>query len=162
MKSTQTGGEDAASPRFVADNMLGRLARWLRLMGYDTLYAREAEDAEIISLSISEDRIILTRDRQLTLRRGARAFYIPEIMLEKQLKLVSSKFGLHFREDSMRCGVCNGLLGVTDRQAVKGRVPDGVYQRNELFHECVSCGHVYWRGTHWTRIRAVIGRAEHA
>lgn len=131
-------------------------------MGYDTIYVREAGDAEIVSLSTSDDRIILTRDRQLTLRKGVRAFYISEILLERQLRIVSDEFCLHFSEDSMRCGVCNGLLRIADRQAVKERVPDGVRERNDLFYECVSCGHVYWRGTHWTKIKALIGRVEHA
>ncbi len=145
--------------RFIADNMLGRLARWLRIMGYDTVYVRSGEDSEIIRISESENRVILTRDRQMMMRRGVNAFFIEEIQTEKQLDSVTARFNLPFREDAMRCSFCNGQLHRRGKEELKDIVPEGVFERNELFYQCTSCMKVYWRGSHWKRIEQVIERA---
>lgn len=138
--------------------MLGRLARWLRMMGYDTLYVREGVDSDIAKLSKDQKRTILTRDRELAGRRGVSSFYIPEILLERQLALVSKRFGLRFSEETMRCSECNGPLAMKEKRLVKGQVPDGVYEKNSIFYACGGCGKLYWKGTHWSRISQLIDK----
>lgn len=147
---------DRKDLRFVADNMLGKLARWLRMMGYDTLYMISGDDEDITKITASEGRILLTRDRQLTMRKGVSSFYVDEIELEKQLKSVSSEFGLTFSEKSMRCSDCNGELMTIDRELVNGAVPEGVFERNQTFYKCGMCGKIYWKGSHWKRIMDVM------
>lgn len=152
-----SGLQERKEKKFIADNMLGRLARWLRMMGYDTLYVANGEDKEITRIAGSENRILLTRDRQLASRKGINSLYVEEIELEKQLKSVSNAFGLTFREETMRCSECNGELNAEERNSVRGLVPDGVYERNELFYRCGLCGKIYWKGSHWKRIKEVMG-----
>ena len=142
--------------RFVADNMLGKLARWLRMMGYDTLYTVDEDDAEITRLAASEDRLLLTRDRQLIMRKGVSAYYVEDIELEIHLKSVSTEFGLNFDEERMRCSDCNGELLKVDRESVDGAVPEGVFERNQTFYRCGQCGKIYWKGSHWKRILDVL------
>ncbi len=144
--------------RFVADNMLGRLARWLRMMGYDTLYVKSGDDREIADISAREGRVLLTRDRQLTLRKGVIALYIGEVDLEKQLEHVAREFSLSFREKEMRCSDCNGVLRDAAPDEVRSHVPDGVLGRNDRFCICTSCSKIYWRGSHWNRIADVASR----
>lgn len=136
--------------------MLGRLARWLRMMGYDTLYAREEDDSTIVELSSSQRRIILTRDRQLTLRKGVDALFVSDSKLEAQMSQVAEVYSLHFREDLMRCSECNGSLVKAAGEELRDLVPDGVLSRFSDFQRCSACGKVYWKGSHWERILAVL------
>lgn len=144
---------------FVADNMLGRLAGWLRIFGCDTLYVKSGDDSDIARIAESEERIVLTRDKQLVKRRGISAYYVDDIRPVEQLKLVVHRFNLRFEEERMRCSRCNGTLRIKKREEVGPIVPDGVLERNESFYMCSSCGRVYWKGSHWNRIREVVEKA---
>lgn len=161
---TETGTEGLAGKTegkktFVADNMLGRLAGWLRIFGCDTLYVKSGDDSDIARISRSEGRIVLTRDKQLVKRRGINAYYVDDIRPDEQLKLVVHRFNLRFEEEGMRCSWCNGVLCTKNREDVGSIVPAGVLERNEIFYMCSSCGRVYWKGSHWKRIREVVEKA---
>ena len=139
--------------RFSADEMLGSLARWLRLMGYDTRYERDSTDTEILERAKLDDRILLTRDKMLAERAGARGLYVSARDLDEQLRQVTKAYGLTFDEELSRCTVCNGeLISITREDAAKG-VPEGALQSNEQFFRCRSCGKYYWKGSHWNNIR---------
>jgi len=144
-------------PKFIADHMLGRLARWLRILGYDTLFAADSaagagqalDDAVIARLAQAEDRWLLTRDRQLLRRRGLRGLLIEAENVEAQLAQVVRACGLTSQRLFTRCLVCNALLEEIAKSAVAGLVPPYVYRTQAQFRRCPACGRIYWRGTHW-------------
>ncbi len=140
--------------RFLCDHMLGSLAKWLRLLGHDTVYPGPLGDVEIGAMAQHEGRILLTRDRELA-QRVRNAYRIRSDDLEEQLLEVVRAFHLEPVESLTRCSVCNGELEDIPRQAAKGHVPDGVYERQPEFWQCPSCGRFYWHGSHWDN---VIGR----
>ncbi|MBI4790953.1 MAG: Mut7-C RNAse domain-containing protein [Chloroflexi bacterium] len=142
--------------KFIADNMLGRLATWLRLLGYDTLYMPRAEDAELARIARAEDRILLTRDVELTRRRGLRFVLIESEMIEGQLQQLARDLRLTAQLAFSRCAVCNIVLEEAGGEQVRERVPPYVFQTQNQFRRCPRCGRVYWRGTHWARMVAQI------
>ncbi|MEM3851960.1 MAG: Mut7-C RNAse domain-containing protein [Methanomassiliicoccales archaeon] len=147
-----TSLKDEQRPRFLADNMLGKLARWLRIMGYDTEYASEVCDSEIARRGIEEGRIILTRDRELSMRRNVRSLLIHSIDIDEQLKEVKAHFELDLREET-RCTICNGELRHVSPTEIRGLVPAGLESRQSDFHICLRCSKIYWPGTHWQNIK---------
>ncbi|HXQ78688.1 MAG TPA: DUF5615 family PIN-like protein [Thermoplasmata archaeon] len=145
-----------AEPRMLADEMVGRLARYLRFVGCDTVYVRGISDDEVLKRARAEDRIILTRDRRLA-ARAERALLLASSDIAEQWRAVLSAFpelpvAVHFE----RCTECNGSL-----EAVEGPVaepkPEGVpwdrVEKGLPLFRCVDCGHYYWEGTHTADIR---------
>ena len=142
--------DSITKPRFVADHMLGSLARWLRMIGYDTVYDKILDDKQIASLARSENRFVLTRDRELSKEPGA--MMVESDDLDTQLKAVADKFGLKFQDDFIRCSACNGDLQDLPKEEAKPQVPEGAFNVNQRFWKCSKCGKVYWKGTHWLGI----------
>ena len=138
------------SQKFVADHMLGSLARWLRMMGYDTVYDKTLDDGQLAALARAESRFILTRDKELAKEPGA--LLVESDELEAQLSAVSQKYGLKFHEDRIRCSSCNGGLIDLPKESAKDAVPEGAYAGNEKFWKCSGCGKVFWKGSHWLGI----------
>lgn len=139
--------EPTTVPKFVADHMLGSLARWLRMMGYDTVYDKTMDDPEISKLAHADSRFILTRDKELAKEAGA--FFVEQDDLDQQLKAVATKFGLRLNDNMIRCSVCNGDLVDFPKDQAKGSVPEGALAGNDKFWKCTRCSKVYWKGTHW-------------
>ena len=142
--------------KFLADNMLGRLATWLRLLGYDTAYLPDADDHELARVARAEDRLLLTRDVELTRRRGVRHLLIESERTNEQLVQVSHALHLTARAAFSRCAECNIVLESASKEQVREQVPPFVFQTQDRFLRCRRCGKVYWRGTHWARIVAQI------
>jgi uncharacterized protein len=140
-------------PRFSADEMLGSLARWLRLMGYDTWYERDSSDTEILRRALLDGRILLTRDKKLAERAKDRGLYIEGKDQDDQIRQVILAFDLVFDEQSSRCTVCNGELMLIGKEEASQGVPEGALRSNEQFFRCRSCGKYYWKGSHWNNIR---------
>jgi len=140
-------------PKFAVDEMLGTLARWLRIMGYDAVYEKDRTDDEIVVGASAEGRILLTRDKALAARMGEMGSYITSDQLEEQLRQVWRAFGLRPDQDLARCTVCNGELEQLPEEDAKDKVPEGVFLLNHQFFRCRSCGKMYWRGTHWANIK---------
>ncbi len=146
--------------RLVADAMLGRLARWLRLVGYDTLYDPRYGDDELVRLARAEGRILLTRDRALARRRGVRTLFIASQCLQEQLSQVVRDLGLEGERAFSRCSVCNQRLESVPKSWAWGHVPPYTFATQREFRLCPACNRFYWRGTHWDRIRQVLGQTE--
>lgn len=144
--------------KLLADAMLGRLAKWLRILGYDTAYLADTDDYAVMRLARAEDRLILTRDLALAERRGVRALLIDADGLEEQLSQVYDVVGPPPEPSLSRCPVCNHRLVAADAELVARRVPPYVQRTQDHFSYCADCERVYWQGTHWRRMRALVAR----
>ncbi len=149
--------------RFVADAMLGRLARWLRILGYDTVYHKVISDEALIDCALKEHRWLLTRDGYMAKRKVLRGRHtlVRSDHLTEQLAQLRDELGLHFIPDAnhaYRCAECNETLSVIPREDAIPRVPPLVAVQHHRFMECRRCGRLYWPGTHWTGIRQRLAR----
>jgi uncharacterized protein with PIN domain len=152
-----SGGE----VRFAVDAMLGRLARWLRIMGCDAAYEAGIEDANLVRCALEENRVILTRDRALPAEwRVPRVLVLSAEAPLDQLREVVRTFELDWRARLFtRCNRCNAELLPADRADVEGRVPDRVLREQSAFLRCPRCERVYWSGSHTDRMRRVLDGA---
>ena len=144
--------------RFVADAHLGGLARFLRMLGFDTLHRNAYSDEEIRRLAEAEGRVVLTRDRELLkCREIARGAYVRALKPEAQLREVAERYGLeaHARPFSL-CLACNLPLQPVDRNAVAARVPPAVLELHESFVRCPGCNGVFWPGSHYRRMLSAL------
>jgi uncharacterized protein with PIN domain len=137
---------------FVADAMLGTLAKWLRILGYDTLFDPALDDYGLMRLARADDRVLLTRDRELARRRGVRTLLIESENLGEQIRQVLTDLDLTPDQAFSRCPVCNEPLQPLSREAARARVPAYVARTQETFKICPTCQRVYWRGTHWQQM----------
>ena len=157
MDHTRPNSEDQKEPvRLVADVMLGRLAKWLRLMGYDTRYDNAAADVTLLRIAQQEDRILLTRDRGLSRQRGVRAIWIESQELAAQIRQVQAAVGPPPDSALTRCAVCNTRLEPIAKDGVEDRVPPYVFQTQDEFYHCRQCGRIYWAATHVDRMKEMI------
>jgi len=142
-------------PRFIADAMLGRLARYLRFLGYDTTYDVALDDAELVARAAAERRILLTRDRRLVSeRRPPDAVLIDGDDVLDQLRQTVSACSLTRREPALeRCSRCNRTLEPARPDLVRDRVPARVRETAVAFGWCRGCDRVYWDGSHMRRLR---------
>jgi len=140
-------------PRFVADVMLGRLARWLRALGYDTLYFRDAPDRRLLAVALADRRRLLTRDVALALRAREAGLLVRAEELDLQIREVTDAFGLAGRRALSRCLECNGVLASAAPEAVRDCVPPYTFATRREFWLCSGCGRVFWEGTHVAGIR---------
>lgn len=147
--------------RFVLDTHLGKLARHLRLAGFDSLWSNDFGDEEIIALSVAQRRVILTRDKGILMRRiVTRGYFVRETDSERQLREVVRAFQLErLLRPFTRCRVCNGDLQEIPRESVFGRVPESVRDDAERFTECAQCARVFWEGTHYARLQRILQAA---
>lgn len=149
--------------RFLVDSMLGSLARWLRISGYDAEYRRDADDDSLMEEASRTGRVLLTRDRVLVLRamkRDIEAFLVNGEDDVEQLGELAAALGLKLDPSSSRCPRCNGSLTQVDRDQVRDRVPEASLKAFDVFWVCGSCGGVYWRGSHWDQIVSTIEEAD--
>jgi uncharacterized protein with PIN domain len=135
--------------------MLGRLAKWMRLLGFDVLYDRTMGDNELIRISLEQDRVILTRDTGLVARPlASNHVFIDNDTVGQQLQQVLTTFHLaSMPEPLTRCSACNSLLSPVAKQNVRDLVPLYVYEKNNSFLRCENCGKAYWKGTHVRRMK---------
>lgn len=147
-------------PRFVADVMLGRLARWLRALGYDTLYDASWDDLLLANLARGEERILLTRDVELTRRRGLQFVLIQDDKLVAQLQQLRRELNLHDAGAFTRCIECNAELETATAEQAAAHVPPYVLKTQTRLKRCPRCEKIYWRGTHWNHMRAVLRHME--
>ena len=150
--------DEEQPPRFVIDGMLGSLARWLRLLGYDADYDNRRDDAELVRLARAENRVLLTRDRELATRRGVQALFIVSQVLDEQLAQVTAAFPRAAESGLARCSVCNTILVPATPEELAGRLPAYVLHQYHDFRRCPGCDRVYWPGSHWQAMQARLQR----
>ena len=147
-------------PRFVLDAHLGKLARLLRLLGFDTLYRNDFDDAEIIDISLEQGRIVLTRDRGI-LKHGrlTHGYCVRSPASVEQVREVVARFDLRSSiAPFKRCMMCNGAIRVVSRRDVEHRLPPRASREHDEFRHCEGCDRVYWKGSHYARLRALVQR----
>jgi len=146
-----------STPRFLVDSMLGRLVRWLRILGYDSVYLADAEDEELMDMAEEEDRILLTADVALyekSLSRGIEAYLVENKNHLERLLCLAEEFDLSVELDPgvSRCPICNSELEEVSSLEVEDRIPPASLARSDRFWRCVNCGKLYWQGSHWDDI----------
>jgi len=137
--------------KFVADRMLGKLAKQLRMLGYDTLYYRGEDAYPLIRLGRQESRVILTRNTKLMARKAEDMIVrITEDKPLPQLKELAQKAGIDMDEERIfsRCLLCNAVLDPISRTEAEGKVPDFIFHLQEQFFRCPQCSRIYWPGSH--------------
>lgn len=146
-------------PRFVLDVHLGTLARRMRLLGLDTAYDRDADDEELLQTSLTEQRVLLTRDRGLLHRRALRwGAHVDHQLPDEQVREVLDRFSppLH---PWTRCPLCNGMVHDVAKSQVDAQLPPGTQRCYVTFRRCQACGQVYWQGAHGDRLQRIVDAA---
>jgi uncharacterized protein with PIN domain len=149
--------------KFIVDAMFGRLARWLRMSGYDTVYDVRLKDGRLVMRAKDEKRALITRDKDLfqrAVKHGVRASFISNLDFIEQLKQVTDEHRVVFKEspESARCPNCNSVLARVDKKDIKAELPENVEEVCDVFWICRGCGKVYWHGGHWKNIKEMVIR----
>lgn len=146
--------------KFIADVMLGRLARWLRILGYDTIYDSHFTDDELFFRAHQEKRILLTRDSDLAQRMNPQyCFFITEQAVREQVKQVIAQYHLNTEQFLFtRCTLCNDPVKPISIKLVEGRVPEFVYNSSKEFCYCENCDKIYWAGSHIKQVRELLSK----
>jgi uncharacterized protein with PIN domain len=144
---------------FIADAMLGSLARKLRAFGFDTLYYKRGDDEGMLRLAKSTGRTVITADRKLADAAEKRRITVLLVKGASDSKRIQSMLaaseekGLSLSPRESRCSICNGALVRVSKEAVIARLPKSVALRHRYFMECGACRKLYWRGSHWKKLR---------
>ena len=144
--------------RFIADSHLGGLARLLRMAGFDTLYCNDYRDSEIADIASHEQRIVLTRDRDLLKQRGiSHGCYVHALKPARQFGEIVARLNLarNFRPFTL-CLECNAPVRAIEKQLILSKLPPSINVRHEHFTICDLCGRVFWEGSHWQRMRQLL------
>lgn len=137
-------------PKFLVDFMCGRLARWLRILGYDTEFFKETSRSKILLESLRQQRIVLTRDTKLSDRRAYKVVLIRSDKIREQIKQVIKELNLKIdkRKFFSICSICNKKVQSINKEEVKNLVPLYIYETQDKFYQCPECKRIYWEGTH--------------
>ncbi len=153
--------EPLDEPRFILDVHLGKLARYLRLLGFDARYDPRFDDPDIAAIASEQDRIALTRDLAL-LKNGAivRGYWIRSQNPREQLREVLCRYRLAAKvRPFARCTVCNGIIREAPKDLVRDRLEPKTAMYYDRFFQCTSCGRIYWEGSHYLRMREMVEEA---
>lgn len=150
--------------RFLTDGMLGKLTRWLRMLGQDVKYTKSAEDEDLIKTAQAESRVILTRDLKLyqqAMTQGWTAFLVEGSTEAEKLADLAKRFNisLEFDVTVSRCPKCNSRIKSVLKEDVVSEIPEATLARYDEFWKCSGCGQVYWHGSHWKRIEETLREA---
>jgi len=156
---------DGNASKFLADGMLGKLTRWLRMLGCDVKYENNLDDDELVIIAAEENRVLLTRDTQLFGRankNNVKAYLINSRSETEKLVEMAQQFSikLEIDADSSRCPKCNAMLRPVPKVEVAKRIPEATLRQQEEFWECSGCGQIYWHGSHWQKILRTLQGAE--
>ena len=151
--------------KFLADGMLGKLTRWLRMLGHDVLYSVKLDDSELLELAKKEDRVLLTKDFELYKRaigRGLDAYYVEGKTEAERLAEVAKRYGLHLTMDmdKSHCPICNTMLKAASKEQLKDELEENTFKFYDKFWKCPNCGQVYWQGAHWKQIQQTLTQAQ--
>ena len=145
--------------RFIVTKELGKLVRWLRIIGFDTLYYQEADIGKLAIMALRDKRIIITRNRGIPHLKKTMVVINAEDIFE-QLRELKEKLDLTIQPDTIftRCTLCNTVLEPIAKADVQKKVPKYVFTEQENFRRCPACDKIYWQGSHWGNIKEVIAK----
>ncbi|UCB61417.1 MAG: Mut7-C RNAse domain-containing protein [Candidatus Bathyarchaeota archaeon] len=151
--------------KFIADSMLGKLARWLRMLGYNVKYADRLDDKILIEIAKTEDRVLLTRDLELyrqAINQHVQAFLVEEKTEAGRLAALAKRYCLVLELDpnTSRCSKCNAEIRPAEKDAISDRIPSSTKTFYNEFWECTNCEQIYWQGSHWKRISQSLKEAK--
>jgi len=140
------------SQKFICDFMLGRLAKWMRLLGFDTLYHRDTDEVGILHQARKEKRMILTRSRALA--EYENAILIKSEQLDEQMEQIKELSPI--KTPFTRCPECNSKIECVDKEEIREDVPEYIYKVHNNFKKCPCCGRIFWKGSHYKEIKRKI------
>lgn len=151
--------------KFITDGMLGKLTRWLRLLGHDVEYANDIEDKKLMSIAKKEKRTLLTQDLELFQRANARgidAFLVEGRTEVERIACMAKKYGFPLEIDVTvsRCPKCNSQIKPVEKDTAAEKIPKNTFTYYNKFWECPKCGQIYWQGAHWKRITKTLEDAK--
>ena len=151
--------------KFIADGMLGRLTRWLRMLEHDVKYSNKLDDTQLITIAKKERRILLTRDLELykqAMAKGVNAFYLEGKTEAEKLAHLAKRFDIRLDIDmtTSRCTKCNTRVKPISKERAADRIEKSTFSHYNDFWECPKCGQVYWQGAHWAKIRKTLEAAK--
>jgi len=148
--------------KILCDQMLGTLAKWLRILGFDTFYVNvKMSDEDLLNIAKGENRTIFTRDKELIIRGKKKNLnFIPIVTTELDLQLNQVLKHVNIDEKSIlsRCTLCNTVLDKVEKNKVQGKIPSKVFENNEKFWFCSKCNKFYWMGSHYNKMINKIGK----
>lgn len=144
--------------KFILTSELGRLAKWLRILGFDTSYYKNKNFSSLIIEALRDERAIVTRNHTLPQARGLKIILLKEEKIRKQIEELLNKLQIEYDSGMMftRCTVCNLQLDKINKEEVKGKVPEYVFETSKVFFSCLKCKRIYWQGTHWGNVKSII------
>ena len=154
-------------PKFVTDGMLGKLTRWLRILGNDVEYTGSMDDKELVQKAKKEDRVLLTRDVELyrqAIAKGVEAFLVENPNQTANLASIARRFKIKLKVnvETSRCPRCNGTIREVSKTEITDKIPVTTSSNYDEFWQCQQCAQVYWRGAHWGRIEKTLDEARKA
>jgi len=142
--------------KILCDQMLGTLAKWLRILGFDTFYANaEMSDEDLLNIAKGENRTIFTRDKELIIRgkkKNLNVIAVETTDLDLQLNQALKHVNIDEKEVLSRCTLCNTVLDTVEKNKIQGKVPSKVFENNEKFWFCSKCNKFYWMGSHYNEM----------
>ncbi|MCM8779938.1 MAG: Mut7-C RNAse domain-containing protein [Candidatus Omnitrophica bacterium] len=146
--------------KFILTKELGRLSKWLRILGFDTAYFTKDNMGTLIVEALKDERIILTRRQKMPKAPGVKILNINSDVITEQVKQVLSELKLKTKEELMfsRCIICNAVLEEIEKEKVKNKVPEYVFQTQTNFITCPKCQRIYWQGTHWGNVKKILDK----
>lgn len=144
--------------KFIFTKELGRLVKWMRILGYDTVYFKQNSPSTLIIQALRDGRVIATRSQRLVRPVGIKTVLIKSEKVKEQIKELLDVLDLKVDRKLMfsRCIVCNVLLEEIGKEEVKDKVPEYVFQNQEEFIVCPMCKRIYWEGTHWGNVKEIL------
>lgn len=151
--------------RFIADGMLGKLTRWLRMLGHDVEYSNSLDDDELIDAAKEEERVLLTKDVSLYQKasiKSVKAFLVEGRTEYEKLAELSRKYNLKLEIDvsDSRCPKCNSRIRPVRKEEILEKIPESTSKFYNEFWACQNCGKIYWQGSHWKRINETLSQAK--
>ena len=150
--------------KFLADGMLGKLARWLRILGNDVIYSVEFDDSELLELAKKDERVLLTKDLKLYKRaisRGLDYYYVEGKTEPDRIAEVAKRYSLPLviDMDKSHCPICNTKLAAASKEQLQNELEKNTFTYYSKFWKCSNCGQIYWQGAHWTQINNTLNQA---
>ena len=144
--------------KFIATKELGKLSKWLRILGFDTEYYTQDNKSSLVISALRDERVVLTRLMRFPQGHGIKVLHINSDFVKEQIKQLINELGLRLEKEQMfsRCTICNQEVVAIEKEKIKDNVPEYVYRTQSDFSICPVCARVYWQGSHWGNVSKIL------